>query len=182
MNTALRIQPEDSRIERRDVSEHERLYQIPASGTSRQRRFSLGCAILWNVLSLPAWFMCLNAIALVRAGEFITLLMASIFPAVGVGLAYIAVYARYATHLLYLSRDLVRLQRSVIWKSTHDLPAADVDAVKLVEFYQQNYKPVLGIEISAGRRRIRFGSLLTEPEKSWLCAEIRSFLLGKKTR
>ncbi len=86
-----------------------------------------------------------------------------------------------ATQLLYLSHELVRLQRSLFWKSTRDLCAADVQEVRLVEFYQRDYKPVLGIEIDAGRRRIRFGSLVTEAEKRWLCAEIRRFLLGNKT-
>jgi hypothetical protein len=51
--------------------------------------------------------------------------------------------------------------------------------VQKKEFYQKNYRPVYGIEIKASNGKIRFGSALTEEEKSWLCWEIREFI---KTR
>lgn len=71
---------------------------------------------------------------------------------------------------------MVRLQRSLIWRRNYDLPTTEIDRVKLAQFYERNYQPVYGIEIGAGHKRIRFGSTLADPEKDWLCSEIRQYL------
>jgi len=99
---------------------------------------------------------------------------------IGLALAYTGLRTRFATHLLYLGPEFVRLQRTLFARKTnYDLPTAEIVHVKQAEFYRQNYRPVHGIEISAGKRRIRFGSTLSPDEKGWLCQEIRNFVRAR---
>jgi hypothetical protein len=100
----------------------------------------------------------------------------TVFAAVGLALIYGGLRQKFASHLLYLSSDLIRIQRRLIFRSTYDLKPEDVLHVKLVEAYSQNDRKVYGIEIGAGLRQIRFGSALRDDEKQWLAWEIRDFL------
>lgn len=165
--------PEESRIERRPVSASELLFYIPATGRWGGLLFF---AIFWNAI---AWTVFLVFAFRAPSEEDIAVpaFVTAIFPVIGIGLAYMAARTRFAIHLLYLSPELVRLQRTLFRHSkNHDLPAAEIVHVKKAEFYRQNYRPVYGIEIAATKRKIRFGSMLTDDEKNWLCWEIREFL------
>ncbi len=165
-------QPPGSRIERRPVSATELLFYVPASG---RWGFMLFFAIFWNLIS---WTVFLAFVFGRHKGvvEIAPIFFSSLFPAIGIALAYVAIRGKYATHLLFLGPEFVRLQRALFRRKNYDLPTAEIVHVKKAEFYQQNYQPVYGIEIGAGRRKIRFGSALTELEKDWLCWEIRAFL------
>jgi hypothetical protein len=174
-------QPADSRIERRPVSKSELLYYIPASGRS-------GCmfmlAAFWTIFSLVAFGSAIYRALALDDGPG-PIFIAGFFVAVGGGLTYIAARHRYATHLLYLSAETVRLQRTLLRKRTYVLPADGLTHVKRVEIYTQNYQPVYAIEIgSAEGKRIRFGSAMTDAEKDWLCADINEFLrkIGRPAR
>jgi len=170
-------QPRDSRIERRPVSEHEVLFYLPASGTWGVWLFFAG---FWNLLAWPIFLVVAHVCLVKREADLITLLVTAIFPIIGLALAYTALRTRFATHLLYLGPEFVRLQRTLFARETnYDLPTAEIVHVKQAEFYRQNYRPVHGIEISAGKRRIRFGSSLSPDEKGWLCHEIRNFVRAR---
>jgi len=166
-------QPPGTRIERKPVSDMELLFYIPASGRWGGMLFF---AVFWNAISwtiFPAFLL----------GEshshipWVAALFTGLFPLIGVGMAYAALRTRFAVHLLYLGPDRIRLQRQLFGrKKNFDLTTSRVESVQKMEFYQQNYQPVYGVEIKATDGKIRFGSALTEAEKNWLCWEIREFV------
>jgi hypothetical protein len=166
-------QPAGTKIERRPVSDTELLFHIPRSGRSGGMMFF---AIFWNAIS---WAVFAGFAAGVLRGQapLLPILFVSLFPAIGIGLLYAALRNKYAVHLLYLGPDRVRLQRQLFGRrKNYDLATSTVRHVRKVEFYQQNYQPVYGIEILGDGGKIRFGSILTDDEKNWLCWEIREFL------
>lgn len=166
-------QPSQTKIERKQVSESELLFYLPASG---KWGFPLFFAIVWNAISWPAFTTAF--LSVVHGKErWSILLFVAIFPLVGAGVAYWSLRSRFAVHLLYLSPDRIRLQRQLFGRRKNfDLMTSRVDSVRKVEFYQQNYQPVYGIEIKSPDGKIRFGSLLSDNEKNWLCWEIREFM------
>ena len=101
----------------------------------------------------------------------------AVFLLVGIRFAYAALRTRFASHLLYLSPEFIRIQRQLFGKSKNiDLVTSNVTTVHKAEFYRHDYQPVYGIEIKSNSGKIRFGSILTEDEKNWLCWEIREFI------
>lgn len=169
--------PPKSRIERREVSETELLYYFPPSGTSGGLMFF---AIFWNLISWTVFSMFLwsflNGKANVHGAPTPAVLLAALFPTIGIFMAYAAIRTRFAKHLLYISPDIVRLQRALFFRKTFTLPASEVLHVKKTVFYTQNYQPVYGIEFSTGSRKIRFGSVLSDDEKNWVCWDARQHL------
>lgn len=166
-------QPANSRIERRAPSEHELLFYLPPSGRGGAL---LVVGVLWSLFMSAFTSAVLFPGSAGSSSPFAVKIFLGIFIAVGLGMLYAGLRQKYASHLLYLSSELVRLQRLLLFRSTFDLNPVDVLHVKLVEFYEQNGVPVCGIEISAGLRQIRFGSALRDDEKAWLAWEIREFL------
>lgn len=171
--TAPEPQPASSRIERRPVSERELLFYIPATGKAGGLMFF---AVFWN--SILALFLVAFATGKVEGDvDWKAALFLLPFIAVGIGVGYFACRVKFASHLLFLGPQIIRLQPELFGRrKTHDLATAEVESAELKEFYSQNYQPVHGIEIVAGRRKIRFGSALEKEEKKWFCAEIRQFL------
>ena len=164
--------PAETKIQRETVSETQLLFVIPASGRWGGTLFF---AIFWNVVSWTAF--CAFLFGNKPSGSFPVLPFVAMFPLIGIGLAYWALRTRFAMHLLYLSAENIRLQRQLFGRSKNfDLATANVTTVHKAEFYQQNYQPVYGIEIKSNTGKIRFGSILTEDEKNWLCWEIREFI------
>lgn len=162
--------PVETKIQRKTVTETHILFVIPASG-----RWSglLFMNIFWNAISWPAFLICLSN------ERWFLVLFTAVFLLIGIGLMYVyaSVRTEYATHLLYLSPDLVRLQRQLFGRRKNfDLVTANVTTVHNAEFYRHNYQPVYGIEIKSNSGKIRFGCILTEDEKNWLCWEIREFI------
>ena len=164
--------PVETKIEKKTVTETQLLFAIPASG-----RWGglLSFCILWNAISWSGFLVCLHH---VKSNQpWFVVLFVAVFPLIGIGLAYAALRARFSTHLLYLSPEFIRLQRQLFGRRKNfDLVTADVTTVLKAPFYQQNYQPVYGIEIKSNSGKIRFGSILTEDEKNWLCWEIREFI------
>lgn len=149
------------------------VYHIPRGRGSRSMTVM---AIVWNLITWPLAFAILTEGLHTQplrfvVGWFIPLL----FPAIGLGLLYVALRLNYATHQLTLGPQTVRLRRKVIFSKDYELPVGEITNVRKTVFYTQNYQPVYGIEINAGARKIRFGSALSEDEKNWLCWQIREF-------
>lgn len=165
--------PIESRIECQSASGDRLVFHIPSAG-----RWGIWLLVA-IVVNLIAWPMLVGTIGNMQAkgfqlGSFVFI---SFFVIAGIRLAYEAVRQRFGSAMLELSPGTVRLQRSLLGRNkSHQIPAADVQAVSKVLFYSQNYQPVYGIEINAGRRSIRFGSSLSDDEKNWLCWEIREYL------
>lgn len=106
-------------------------------------------------------------------------LLLSAFWAVGLGMLYAGCRAKYSRHHLSVERGNLTLRRELFGKVTESsLPSDTVQSIAQAEFYQKNYQPVHGIEIRAGKRKLRFGSMLTEDEKAWLVADLKRVVLG----
>jgi DNA-directed RNA polymerase subunit RPC12/RpoP len=168
-------QPADSKIERRELSENELLYHIPASG-SWGGSFCF-FAIVWNLVSLS--FLIAAIHSLLHGRVHPATMVAVPLSAIGFGIAYAVIRNRFATHLIYFSPETIRVQRALFRKKNFIMETAQVQHVKKVEIYQKNYQPVYAIEIGgANRARIRFGSILSEAEKEWFCFDATRFLRG----
>ena len=167
-------QPPASRIERKQVSNTELLFYIPASGRCGGL---LVFTIMWNAVAWPVFIAFTFLDKTHNRAWLFAVLFSAIFPLIGLGMIYFALRNRFAVHLLYLSPERVRLQRQLFSRQKNfDLPTAQIESIRRAEFYQQNYQPVYGVEIKGGGRRIRFGSILTNEEKDWLCWEIAGFV------
>ena len=162
--------PADSRIEM-SAENGAWVFQIPRC------RGSFGMvimAVFWNLVSWPMTMAILGEKKDLFHAPPLWLLPA-LFPALGLGLLYVAIRLKFSTHQLTLAPQTVRLRRKLILHKDRELPVGEITGVRKKEFYQQNYRPVYGIEITAGSRRIRFGSALSEDEKNWICWQIREF-------
>ena len=162
-------QPPESTIERKPVSETEVLFFLPARGKSNGL---LAFAVVWILVCVAIF-----GNTAYQPSNWISMGVVIVFFGVGFGLLYAGLRMAYSVHLLYLSPDRTRLQRQLFGRrKNYDLITARITTVKKTEFYQQNYKPVYGIEISSPEGKIRFGSILSEEEKNWLRWEIREFV------
>ncbi len=104
-----------------------------------------------------------------------------VFYAVGFGMLYAAIRQKFMSCRLLVSGGEVRLRKEMLGRSKEKrLAAGTVGAVERKEFYQQNYKPVYGIEIRGSGGKLRFGTALTDDEKAWLVADIREAVFGKQ--
>lgn len=102
-----------------------------------------------------------------------------IFWAVGLGMFYAAFRNKFARHQLTVDGSEVTLRRELFGRTKDiTLPVPGITSVSQVQFYQQNYQPVHGIEIRGTGGKIRFGSILTDEEKAWLVADLRRTILS----
>lgn len=105
-----------------------------------------------------------------------------LFWVIGLGTLYMAFREKYMKHRLTIARDTVTLRKELFGRVREkSLRKEDVGAVARKEFYQRNYVPVYGIEIKGAEGKLRFGTILTEDEKSWLVAEIRGAVFDDVT-
>ena len=165
--------PFDSRIERRQLAPHQLEFRIPPRGRWGAWLF---IAIVWNVIAWPNF---LAAAATIGTATFQapSLIWLSLFVIAGLGLIYLALRQRHGSTLLELTPKTIRLQRNLFGSSRRDeVDTVDVRSVSKVLLYTTNYQPVYEIKINAMRRHLRFGSVLTDDEKNWLCWEIQEFV------
>lgn len=164
--------PLESRIEL-VTEEGAWVYKIPRGRTPMAL---ILVAAFWNLISWPIAFgMFAGKLESSAHTTLKDYLIMPLFPGVGLVLIYAVLRMGWATHRLTLGPQTVRLRRKVILSKEYEVPVAGITQVHKKEFYSENYKPVYGIEIIAGSRKIRFGSILTEGEKNWLCWQIREF-------
>jgi hypothetical protein len=175
------LPPPGTKITRESPSPGTTVWKIPASGRSGGL---LIFAVLWGAIvgvvsggflasflsdggnseKAPLWFL---------------IPFFGIFWAVGLGMFYAGFRNKYARHQLVVSDSLVTLRRELFGRTKEtSLPASGITSVSQVEFYQQNYQPVHGIEIRGSGGKLRFGSILDGPEKAWLVADLRRTILG----
>lgn len=103
-----------------------------------------------------------------------------LFYAVGIGLLYTAFCVSFTKHEIEIeiADGVMRYRRRMFGRNKQlEWPLLSVLSVELREFYQQNYKPVHGIEIRGTQGKIRFGSQLRLEEKQALVAQMAKALM-----
>ena len=107
------LQPQNSKVEARQISDRERLFHIPAIG---HWGGMLPITILWNLFIPPMFYF------FVVRGTWPVLepqIFISLFFVAGLLLIYGACRVRFASHLLFLGPEIVRLQRSFFAEEKH---------------------------------------------------------------
>jgi hypothetical protein len=103
----------------------------------------------------------------------------ALFWAIGLGMFYAALRNRCVRHRLTIDQNNLTLHRELFGKTTDKaLPLESIKSIAQVQFYQQNYEPVYGIEIRGKGGKLRFGSILSAEEKAWLVADLKQAVFG----
>ncbi len=106
-----------------------------------------------------------------------------VFYAIGFGMLYAGLRQKFMRHRLTVSGGGVTLRSEMFGRSKEkSLESGTVKTVAQKEFYQQNYKPVYGIEIKGSGGKLRFGSTLTLEETAWLVADVKETLFGREEK
>lgn len=152
------------------------VWKIPASGKSGGLLFF---AIFWCAITgiVSGGFLTAFLSGEKIKGDFPTWILIpffSIFWVIGLGMFYAAFRNKFARHQLTVDGNTVTLRRELFGRTKDiTLPVSGIRSVSQIQFYQQNYQPVHGIEIRGTVGKIRFGSILTDEEKAWLVADLR---------
>lgn len=105
------------------------------------------------------------------------LIFMSVFILIGLGLLYGGLMSSRAWHTLELdAAELVHTRTFLGRQKRRAFPREGIQSVRMTVFYSQNYTPVYGIEITCGKRKMKFGSALSAEEKAWLCQDMREAL------
>ncbi len=173
--------PPNSTVEEKQLEGDQWLFILPRSG---HWGGMLPITILWNLGIVPLFVWAVVNHGWPQRGPQIFI---SVFFVVGQALIYFALGLRFATHLLFLGPDLVRVQRRLLFRKNHDLPTAAIESVWRIEAYS-NVKGggdtdlpeerfiTFCIELRAGFKVVRFGSTLTPDEQHWLAWCIRDYV------
>lgn len=172
------LQPQNTKVEARPISDRERLFHIPASG---HWGGMLPITILWNLFIPPMfyWFVVRGKWPALEPQIFI-----SLFFAAGLLLIYGALRLRFASFLLFLGPEIVRLQRRFLFRKNYTLPTRDIESVQRIVAYSQgggetSTQPMhdtYSIEVRAGFRLFQFGSALPPADQKWLAWTIRDHI------
>lgn len=157
----------------------ERVWHVPAKGGSN---FLMLFGAAWLAFCVVFVLLVLFGGGTSRTpdnemGDVALPVIMGAFVLVGVAMFYAGFMMSRARHTLRLDavefsheKQFLGTRRRKAW------PRESITRVKLVVFYQQNYKPVHGIEVRSARGAIRFGSALDAMEKAWLCQDLREAL------
>jgi hypothetical protein len=171
--------PAGTRITREGCAPDECVWHIPASG---KFGFFLFFGLFWTAITAAvsgAFLFGTPADGQNNKPWFLYPFFA-VFWAIGIGMLYAALRNKYARHRITVTRDLVTLRREMFGRiKEKSLVTSQVGSVAQVEFYQQNYQPVYGVEIRGQDGKLRFGTTLREEEKAWLVADIRRVVFGE---
>ncbi len=183
--------PADTRIQRKSRDDGAMMWDIPASGKSGGFLFF---AIFWcgiTAVVSGGFLMAFlfgepakgnGSVSPVVIAPFL-LLFFGIFWAIGLGMLYVAVRNKWAGTRVVVTGDEVVLGRRLFGHVREKrLPRHEVTDVLAEEFYRSNEKPVYGVTIAAGKRKLKFGTMLREDEKGWLAADLRRVLCGEPGR
>jgi len=101
-------------------------------------------------------------------------LFMSPFILIGAVLLYFGYRTKLTSHEVSIGRGRLALSRQWLGRAKEkSIAIQDIESIQQVVFYSKNYQPVHGIEIKGARRKLRFGSSLTEAEKAWLVAQFQ---------
>jgi len=174
------IPPADTRITRKELAPGTVAWEIPPSGKAGGL---LGFGIIWTA------FICFWTVGVILGsdegdgGNLTGPLFSIPFWAVGIGMLYFGLRAKYAFHLLMVDPKTVVLARSFFKRTSRKaLRRSTLKSAEKKEFYQQNYTPVYGVEIKGKDGKIRFGTTLREEEKNWLVADLQRILFPEQVK
>jgi uncharacterized membrane protein len=170
--------PAGTCIRREGTGSGECVWQIPASG---KFGFFLFFGLFWTAITaaVSGAFLFGSPAGGQETRPWFLYPFFAIFWAIGLGMLYAAIRNKYARHRITVTRDLVTLRREMFGRTKEkSLITSQVSAVAQVEFYQQNYQPVYGVEIRGRDGKLRFGTTLREEEKAWLAADIKRAVFG----
>ena len=167
--------PANTKIVRRELNDNTIAWEVPPSGNSSGMLFF---AILWTgFIALWTTLALIGTIQSEDAEGMIFPLFSLPFWAVGIGMLYFGLRAKFAVHLFLVdSKEFIMVRSFFNRKTRKALQRSTLKWVKKKEFYQQNYTPVYGIEIRGEDGKVRFGTTLTEEEKLWLVADMQRVL------
>lgn len=175
--------PVGTKIRRETVSADQVIWHIPATG---KFGFLLFFALFWIFITATVSGSFL--FAFLTGGkiegdmpEWAMIPFFGLFWAVGLGVLYAAFRQKYLNQSITFDHQKITLQKKLFSKTSEkSLAKSSISSVAQKEFYQQNYKPVYGIEIRGADGKLRFGSGLTAEEKAWLVADFNQVLSGKE--
>jgi len=102
----------------------------------------------------------------------------SVFVAIGLGTFFAGLRMAFVSYDLTIANRHFTYSQHLFGGAKHiTVSLNSIQSVELTEFYQQNYRPVHGIEIRSSEGKIRFGSQLSVPEKQVLTAQLKAALL-----
>jgi len=171
--------PAGTRIRREGTAPGECVWHIPASG---KFGFFLFFGLFWTAITaaVSGAFLFGGSKGGPESQPWFLYPFFAIFWAIGLGMLYAALRNKYARHRITVTRDLVTLRREMFGRvKEKSLVTTQVGSVAQVEFYQQNYQPVYGVEIRGKGGKLRFGTTLREEEKAWLVADIKRAVFGE---
>lgn len=164
--------PASSRIEVRE-GEGARMWRVPAKG---------GCGSLMIFGTVWTAFSGVMAILFLFAESddgsiWLARLFISFFVLIGLVFIYAGLRMTRSEHWLLIQDETVAHERHFLGRAKRTtLSRASISFVDLTVFYEENYKPVHGIEIRGAEGKIKFGSALAPDEKAWLLGEVRRAL------
>jgi hypothetical protein len=171
--------PAGTRIRREGLAPGECVWHIPASG---KFGFFLFFGLFWTAITavVSGGFLFGSPAEGKDPNPWFLYPFFALFWAIGLGMLYVAVRNKYASHHITVTRDLVTLCREMFGRvKKKSLVTSQVTNVEQVVFYQQNYQPVYGVEIRGQGGKLRFGTTLGEEEKAWLVADIKRAVFGE---
>lgn len=171
--------PPDTMIQHSVGDDRSQSWSIPAKGGCN---FFLIFGVVWLLFTSFFAFGTVNKGGNLHTdfGSIGLVLFLGVFFVVGIAVFWIGVLVSRMSHRLNVGNGLLRYEKRLFGRSKQLVWAVDtVDSVELKEFYQQNYKPVHGIEIKGSEGKIRFGSQLSQPEKSILARQLQDALVVK---
>ena len=175
--------PVGTKIRRETIGDHQVVWHIPAVG---KFGFFLFFAVFWLLIT-----------GAVSGGFFIAFLTGkeiegdgpkwvmipffAVFWAVGLGMLYAAFRQKFLKYTVTVGSDKITLRKDMFGRTSEkSLSKSSVSSISQTEFYQQNYKPIYGIEIRGADGKLRFGSALTAEDKAWLVADFKTVIAGVK--
>ncbi len=175
--------PAGTKIRRETVGENLVIWHIPATG---KFGFFMVFSVLWLLITggVSGGFL----VTFLTGGkiegdmpEWAMIPFFGLFWAVGLGMLYAAFRQKYMTHKVTIGSDQITLRKDMFGRSSEkSLARSSIAAISQKEFYQQNYKPIYGIEIRGMDGKMRFGSSLSDEDKAWLVADFNQVLDGGK--
>ncbi len=177
------LPPANTKIRREGDGLGGTVWHIPASG---KYGFFLFFAVFWLGITVIVSGGFLTAILSGEGVEgdmpdWVLIPFFGIFYAVGIGMLYAGLREKFMRHRLTVSGGGVTLRSEMFGRSKEkSLEPGTVKSVAQKEFYQQNYKPVYGIDIRGSGGKLRFGSTLTPEDKAWLVADVKETLFGRE--
>ena len=175
--------PVGTKIRRETIGDNQVIWHIPAVG---KFGFFLFFSVLWlsitGLVSGGFLFTYITGGKIEGDGpKWLMIPFFGLFWAVGLGTLYAAFRQKYLKHTVTFGGDRITLRKDMFGRTSEkSLAKSSVSSVLQKEFYQQNYKPIYGIEIRGSDGKLRFGSALSGEDKAWLVADFNQVLAGGK--